>query len=52
MTDSAPESVANPESERVVAESEARVVAPVTYRLLEMDSLVVDELASVVCPAT
>ena len=37
-------SVANPESDRVVAESEARVVAPETYRLLEMDSLVLDAL--------
>ena len=48
----AEEMVARPERERVVAESEAKVVAPETYRLLEMLSLVLDELASVVCPAT
>ena len=40
-------SEASPDSDRVVAESEASVVAPVTYRLLDMDSLVVDALAKV-----
>ena len=40
-------SEASPERERVVAESEAKVVAPVTYRLLDMDSLVLDALAKV-----
>ena len=40
-------SEASPERERVVAESEAKVVAPVTYRLFAMDSLVLDALAKV-----
>ena len=40
-------SEASPDSDRVVAESEAKVVAPVTYRLFAMDSFVVDALAKV-----
>ena len=40
-------SEASPDSDRVLAESEAKVVAPVTYRLFAMDSLVLDALAKV-----
>ena len=40
-------SEASPDSDRVVAESEAKVVAPVTYRLFAMDSFVLDALAKV-----
>ena len=36
VTERAPVSVASPERERVVAESEVSEVAPVTYRLLAM----------------
>ena len=36
----------------MAAESEAKVVAPETYREFAILSLVLDELASVVCPAT
>ena len=44
--------MASPERDSVVAESEAKVVAPETYREFAMLSLVEEALASVVCPAT
>ena len=45
-------SEASPERDKVVAESVASEVAPLTYRLFAMDSLVVDEFVKYVCPDT
>ena len=45
-------SEASPERDKVVAESVASEVAPLTYRLFAMDSLVVDEFVKYVCPET